>query len=452
MHEPNNTERRQLIRAELARVDGVDPGAGEPSSQPAPKHRKMAASPLRFLRGSAQLYYADLASGALALPAALLERVPVTTVMGDCHLSNFGFLTEEGSHGDTVVFCPNDYDDACLGHAAWDLARCITSLVLAADACAGMLDGRYASDDLDVPDQLTAATAKDARKAGDALLTAYRRTCLEGVNDPERRDSAMTHFSNGHVLRRPWKKARRRRAGGRDFTTKSTLAKEVEVRDGRPRFRDRPERFRALEPARADQVRAAFRPYVDDAVLDLVRRLGAGTGSVDLDRFYLLVGPADFAGDADLPLCHVVEVKQQRLSCPLHHFPDLRPENRLAPAHLTVDCQRRMQRSPDMVLDEAVWEDKHWLVRSRHHARVGIDPEDIALAKKKPGKGLAQYAAACGEALALAHARGDRRSTRFEAAAAAVLAEQGDALLDTAVAYAEQVIADWGLLKAMLPD
>jgi hypothetical protein len=50
---------------------------------------------LRFLRGSAQLYYADLASGALQLPPALLSRVPPTAVMGDCHVSNFGFLTGE---------------------------------------------------------------------------------------------------------------------------------------------------------------------------------------------------------------------------------------------------------------------------------------------------------------------------------------------------------------------
>ena len=305
MTDPDGTARQNLIRAELLRVDGADPGAWAPS----PKHRKMAASPLRFLRGSAQLYYADLANGTLQLPQALLARVPTTAVMGDCHVSNFGFLTEEGSHGDAVVFCPNDYDDACMGHAVWDLARYIASLVL---------------------------------------------------------------------------------------------------------------------------------------------RLGAGTGSVDLERFYLLVGPEDFAGDGDLPLCHVVEVKQQRRASPLYHFPDLRPENRLNPAHLTVDCQRLMQRSPDMVLDEAVWEGKHWLVRSRHHARVGIAPEDVALAKKKPGKGLTAYAGACGEALALAHARGDRRSTRFEAAMARVLAEETDALLDAAGGYAARLIADRQLLKAVM--
>lgn len=73
-------------------------------------------------------------------------------------------------------------------------------------------------------------------------------------------------------------------------------------------------------------------------------------------------------------------------------------------------------------------------------------------AKKRPGRRLAEYAAASGEALALAHARGDRRSTRFEAAMADVLAEVADTLLEAAAGYAAQVIADWRLMQDMLPS
>jgi hypothetical protein len=166
----------------------------------------------------------------------------------------------------------------------------------------------------------------------------------------------------------------------------------------------------------------------------------------------LLVGPRAFSGTDDLPLCHLVEVKQQRPASALFRFPDVNPVNRLDPAHLTVDCQRLMQRLPDLVLDEALWEGRHWLIRSRHHARVGIDPEDVALAKKRPGKRLRQYAAACGEALALAHARGDRRSSRFEASMAAVLEAESGALITAARGYAEQVKEDRRLLAAMTLD
>jgi hypothetical protein len=73
------------------------------------------------------------------------------------------------------------------------------------------------------------------------------------------------------------------------------------------------------------------------------------------------------------------------------------------------------------------------------------------LAKKNPGKRLSEYAATCGEALALAHARGDRRSSRFEAAMAARLKAESDALIATAWRYAERVKEDHRLLSAMLP-
>ena len=74
-------KRIQLIRDELSRVDGQVPEAG------LAKHHKMATNPFVFLRGSAQLFYADLASGVLSLPKAM-EKLPLTTIMGDCHTSS----------------------------------------------------------------------------------------------------------------------------------------------------------------------------------------------------------------------------------------------------------------------------------------------------------------------------------------------------------------------------
>jgi len=438
--------RRNLIRAELQRVDGIDPNTGPAGF----KHRKMAENPMSFLRGSAQLFYTDIAQGVLELPGALLQTPPLTVLVGDCHVSNFGFITEQGSYSDRVVFCPNDYDDACIGPAVWDLARFLVSLLLAADYCRGILSGDYSSDEVGDTTGLRAASSTDAVQAAKDFLDAYLQTCRQSVSNPEMHTGALDRFPKKHVLGPLLRKARRRAAGGADFETKSTLGKEVEIHCGRPRFRDRPDRFALLDPDRDQAVRHAFRPYVDDSILDLVQRLGAGTGSVELDRFYLLVGPAGFCASDDLHLCHVVEIKQQRRAAALFRFPVVSPVNNLNPAHLTLDCQRLMQRSPDLVLDEVFWDCEHWLVRSRHHARVGVDPEDIALAEKKPGKRLAQYATACGEALALAHARGDRRSSRFEVAMAKHLKIEADALIAAACDYAGQVKEDRCHLERML--
>lgn len=449
MTNPSHSEmaRTTLIRAELSRVDSADPGDG---TAPIDKHQRMAESPFRFLRGSAPLFYTDLSQGRLALPPTLIDRPPLTMLMGDCHLSNFGFLTEQGSYGDEVVFCPNDYDDACAGPAVWDLARFLVSLPLAADYTRGLLAGTYLGEAPEELAGLRAPSPNGVEKAAHAFLSAYRKTCQAIVRHPEKRLSALDRFPKKHVLGKAYRKACRRASGGKDFTRKSTLAKEVEL-DARPlRFRERPGRFARLDPDRAQAIVDAFRPYMDDAILDLVQRLGAGTGSLDLERFYLLVGPSEIASAEDLPLYHVVEVKQQRMAAALARYPSISPVNRLHSAHLTLDCQRRMQRAPDLVLDEAVWEGKTWLIRTRHHARVGIDPEDVALAKKHPNKRLRAYAKVCGQALALAHARGDRRSTRFEAAMEAALDTDADALLGSTLDYAELVIEDQRRLRGLL--
>ncbi len=136
---PADEQRASLIADELERVDGVRPGRDPPGR----KHRKMASNPFHFFRGSAQLFYTDLKQGVLVLPKGITEWVKPTAVVGDCHMANFGFVTEKGSHGSLVVFVPNDFDDACIGHAAWDLTRYLTSIFLASHFAHGILDGRY---------------------------------------------------------------------------------------------------------------------------------------------------------------------------------------------------------------------------------------------------------------------------------------------------------------------
>lgn len=437
-------DRKALIARELARVDGRPPNPDAPLG----KHRKMAANPFRFLRGAAQLFYADLAQGRLVLPPALLEP-PLTFIQGDCHFSNFGFLTEEGSHGDTVIWAPNDFDDAAAGHAAFDLLRFSVSIHLIGDFCRGVAEGRYEVEDAAIHEGRPAPQAGDERAAVEAFLAEYRQTCTAMQADSGERDRALSRFPKEHVLRKPGRKAAKRAAGGPDFATKSTVAKNTVLTEDRPRFKNRVDRFRALDLSLTVGVAEAFRPYVDDDIIDVVRRIGAGTGSVNVDRYYLLVGPAGGISERDLRLAHIVEVKQQREAALIHHFPALSPVNTLSPAHLTVDCQRQMMRRPDLILDEVYWNRHHWLVRSRHHARVSLDPEAL-LAREAPGEALVQYATACAESLARTHARGDRRSTRFEAAMAGALETSAEALADTAQAYAEQSRHDQKLLRLML--
>lgn len=427
--------RAHILSREIARIDRKKPGSG------LPKHLKMTTSPFVFFRGSAQLFYYDLKNSFPVLPDALFD-IPKTTIQGDCHTSNFGFLTEEGSHGDRVIFSPNDFDDACIGRAHWDLLRFSTSLFLCADHCRGVAQGDYVQDEPSASN--IHVDAQHASQAVKEFLEGYIGVCQSGLAGEQHRDMVLPQSECPVGISKRYKKALKRASDGEQFDTKSALAKAVDWRAKHPVFKQITDRFLTLSDTQKNALKAVFEPYMDDAVLDVVERLDAGTGSVNMQRFYFLVGPANFAGRDDLPLCHIVEVKQQREAAPIHYFKNVNPSNKLNPAHLTAMCQRRMQRRPDLVLDEVQWKRKHWLIRSRHHAKVGISPEHIGLGEMNAHQGgFAEYAHLCGKALALAHCRGDRRSLKFEQSVCDVLPLIIEDIIDLTKSYAETVISDY---------
>lgn len=450
-------DREHIIAAVLNRVDKVDPTVGTVIA----KHQLMASEPFRFMRGSATLFYDDLRTDKLSLPKALQHPTLTTHIVGDCHLSNFGFFSEEGSHNDRVIFAPNDFDDACLGNATWDILRFLTSLHLCTETCQAMVSGEVTSEFLNeeyadklhhatLSDLVYAASGDDVIAAQHGFLKAYLNICKAVIADISVRQQVITEFDKGNVLRKLYAKALKRTPSGEKFQEKSVLAKLIVNAEHMPKFDFSSEKLTIVPAPLAEEISAVFRPYVDDAILDVAQRVGAGTGSVNMQRYYLLVGPESYQGAADMPLCHIVEIKQQRVAAPVQVFPDLDPANQLNPAHLTVVCQQRMQRLPDLVLDEVEWQAAHWLVRSRHHARVGIKPEHIAIADIDSPVRLLEYAKSCGAALALAHSRGDRRSIRFEQAIIKRLPKHIDSLIEAADIYAQQTAEDCQLLKAML--
>ncbi|GAA3094586.1 DUF2252 domain-containing protein [Pseudonocardia yunnanensis] len=88
------------------------------------KFRKMAADPFAFYRGSACLFYADVAES--DDPWAD-ERTSRVWIQGDLHAENFGTYMD----GDGVlIFDVNDFDEAYVGHFTWDVTRFAASLAL----------------------------------------------------------------------------------------------------------------------------------------------------------------------------------------------------------------------------------------------------------------------------------------------------------------------------------
>src|SRR5919205_1016427 len=108
-----------LIR-EFGELMALDPAAFRR------KFRKMAASPFAFYRGSAALFYADLAGG-YADSSFLSHRTSRVWIHGDLHAENFGtYMNSSGR----LVFNVNDFDEAYVGPFSWDLKRFAASLAL----------------------------------------------------------------------------------------------------------------------------------------------------------------------------------------------------------------------------------------------------------------------------------------------------------------------------------
>jgi uncharacterized protein (DUF2252 family) len=84
----------------------------------------IAADPFAFYRGSACLFYADVAE--LDDPGAD-ERTRRVWIQGDLQAEDFG--THLNAQG-VLVFDVNDFDEAYLGHFTWDLQRFAASMAL----------------------------------------------------------------------------------------------------------------------------------------------------------------------------------------------------------------------------------------------------------------------------------------------------------------------------------
>src|SRR5918999_3140715 len=88
------------------------------------KFRKMAADPFAFYRGSACLFYADVAE---LEDRWADERTSRVWIQGDLHAENYGTYMDSSG---ILVFDVNDFDEAYVGHFTWDLQRMAASLAL----------------------------------------------------------------------------------------------------------------------------------------------------------------------------------------------------------------------------------------------------------------------------------------------------------------------------------
>lgn len=315
----------------------LDYNAGRDPERLQMKYQKMRESAFVFLRGSCHLFYRRL-----PVSDALFRDAPAAWCCGDLHFENVG--SYKGDNRQTY-FDLSDFDEAALAPVTWDLVRLLTSLKVGADA-------------LGIEAERADALCGAGLEAYAAALHGGKAFWMEREVAPggpirELFDRLRTRDRAGFIASRTQKprKGERKLTVDGARTLKATDAQQAAVRV-------------AMDGFAAGQPDPAFYE-----VLDVERRI-AGTGSLGVERFVLLVRGKGGGLDGH----HLLDLKQSLPSSLDRRLKTPQPAW-ATPAHRIVALQQRLQAVPMARLQPLMLGDKPCVLRELQPTedRVALD-------------------------------------------------------------------------------
>ena len=338
------------------------------------RHQRMSASPWNYYRGAAAVMAGDLA----AQPDSGL----IVQLCGDAHILNFGlWATPERN----LLFDLRDFDETLPGPFEWDVKRFAASVVVAARE-----------------NRVKPARAAAAVTAG---VEAYCRRMRWYTKQPEldiwydgiHVDNLIEYFEpadRGRVSVHIERKRQRR-------TSRGAFAKLTAMANGRPRItEDPPVRVTISDEEQADLVRhllAGYRLTLQEdrqtlfdrfIEVDAVRQV-VGVGSVGM-RVYLLLMEGRSGAD---PL--FLQAKQ---AGPSVYEAQVQPSRHDHYGARVVNGKRLLQSATDIFVGWGSLYGNDYYIRQFRDMKI-IPSTDLIAPR------LAEFATACGETLARAHAR-----------------------------------------------
>ena len=397
------------------------------------KFRKMAADPFAFYRGSACLFYADLAE--VDDPWAD-DRTSRVWIHGDLHAENFGtYMNAEG----LLVFDVNDFDEAYLGHFSWDLRRFVASLAL--------MGWQKALPEDDVR----------------SLAAGYLHGYVDQVRRYDATDDDLDEFAlrldntDGAVLAVLQAARAQTRIGLLDSMTV--------VRDNERRFVD-DATSRHLNASERSMVLAAFDRYLATIppersgrtvfydVKDVVASTGFGIGSAGLPAYNVLIEGFNQALENDI----VLSMKQGNAPAAGQVVKDDGIRDYFEhDGHRTVVSQRALQAHSDQFLGWTTIDDTGFVVAELSPYGADLDWSDITEPEE-----MAPLLEDLGRATAKVHCASDEDSDeelvefQTEEAILHVIGDQErefvEDLVDFAMSYAETARRDHTLFVDAFRD
>ncbi len=327
------------------------------------KYQRMRADPFVFLRGTCHLFCERLPV------SGIFKSAPPVWSCGDLHLENFGSYKGDNR---LAYFDLNDFDEGILAPASWDLVRMLTSLKVGAPTL-GLRPG-------------------EAQALCEAFLAAYAAAMAQGkalwVEQPTAHGLIRRLLDSLRDRQRPDFLNARTQLKGK----KRTL--NVDGKRALPASAAQREKVTAFM---ADFARQQAHPAFYE-VLDVARRV-AGTGSLGVDRFAILVhGKGSPDGN------YLLDLKQ---ALPSSLAPRLKLKQPKWPtlAHRVVAVQQRMQAVPMAFLQPVTMGGEAYVLRGLQPAedRVSLDAAKQAL------HDITEVIASMGEIVAWAQLRSSGR-------------------------------------------
>ena len=385
---------------------------------------RMLADPFAFYRGSAAVMAADLAAN----PSTGIEIM----CCGDAHVSNFGMYAAPDR---SIVFDLNDFDEAAVAPAEWDLKRLITSAIVG---------GRHA----EYPTKAIRSYVEDALVGYQTSLTAM----LEDMSvmdryylrvEPERYVGKVSKGLLG-VIQKTTARARTR--------TSAQVFKQIMKigPDGTPRLREQPpvlqhvdeeveaplveavQEYLAAVPADVALLLSHFRPT------DLALRV-VGVGSVGT-RCYLVI----LVGPNDTPL--ILQIKEATRSV-LEEYGGWRQPAAMAAAIeakgqgvRVTDGQQILQAMSDVFLGTTRKDGRDYYIRQFHDMKGTVETEGMSAST------FGEYVSACAVLLARAHSQSANASILRGYVGTANTAH--DAIAEWSYTYADKSLDDFHQLRA----
>lgn len=380
----------------------------------------MQEEPYEWLRGTAPVYWRDLATPGVDRPAtkfgdALSSRV---LLVADPHPENIGsFRASDG----TMLIDFDDFDAAGYGPFEGDVRRLAAGMIVAA-----------------------AGTGPSPADIASAVATAYQAQ----IGDLEADIGTAPYLAKLIAKAQANGDAHKELAG--DVASPGVLATgDLDPIDAYGVVQNRVEPIGTTEH---DVVTTALAPLLAahpelGAIEDIGRRFGHGVSSYPALRYLVLLAGETASPDDD----RVLEIKEERDGLDIANVPQLESSEWSTPGERATNTAHRLWLRPD---EDVLWSHGEatplsFVTHDDADYQRGVDHDDLAALAGSDADQYLQVCGVFGRLLARAHGLATTEDgLRGADVIAAVLGDGfADEVADFAPADAAQIIADWTSLK-----